>query len=247
MNYNKQIWNDLEKDERKAYKLYECFQKKMLDRGDKRKFLPSASSKFSDRDQYLIDEGEMYPADKIRNAKNFKYFLEVIHMYEDQETFDPYLFIEAVFRRIGKHERIYPAQLKTKANQQYYKDFRVKSKMSSEVSQEKQIMIDIMNTYKTICRRLGKDVLTFEDLYSFFNDVKDNNVISEGILFCIQEMISPFYFTVSVSFEEAWINLDQDIKDEIMSEDKYNNIRGVVNLKTRLYNFNKKLFGKDII
>lgn len=247
MEYNEQIWEDLTYDEKQAYRLAQEFTKRTKKQGNNTNWVASASSKISSKEQYLIDEGEMSPGDKIRNSKNWTYFIETWEVYKDYQGFDPYGFIDSVFINLPKGKRIFPAQLRTKKVFEQYKNYRLKQKMGTNVSTEKQIMQHIATSYKFIKNRVGVDSLTYQDTWSFFNDVNPGNIISDGILCCIQEMISPFYLVISKSFLHAWNNLDQDIKDEIISLEKLSELQSLVKIKTKAFNFAKKAFGADII
>lgn len=243
MNYNPEIWSDLDQEEKKAYHLYEAFQKQTNKLGLKQKWLPQATAKSC----YDYDRDGKYPGDKIREAKNWRYFVETCEIFQNYPDFEPEIFVEAVFRTLMKGQRVYPAQLRTKKAIDAYNEYRMKMKMTTSISDEKRMMEDIANTFKYIKKKIKKDEIDTNDLYRFFNEVEDNNVISEGIRSCILEMISPFYFSISKSFRIAFNNSDQDIKDEIISEQKLNNIAALVKMKTHAYKIAKKLFGNDIL
>lgn len=243
MKYNEDIWKDLEWEEKQVYHIYEAFQKRTNKRGQRIKWLPQATAKST----YDYDRDGKYPGDKIRESKNWKYFCDVWDVFKDSASFDPEIFMDSVFRHLPKDKNITPAQLRTKKIVQQYKDYRMKLKMSDNISDEKQIMRDIINTYKFIQRKLNKSELRQNDIYDFFNSIQDNNVVSQGIFSCINEMISPYYMAVSKSFEDAYVSIDEDIREEIMSFDKYQRIRSLVKLKTRVYQFAKKVFGADIV
>ena len=244
MDYTPEIWEDLTWDEKQTYHIAEEFESATRDRGNVTKWLPSASAKTF----YDYDRDGKYPGDKIRESKNWRYFCDVWEKFKEDANFDPHVFIEACFRRLSRDKSIVPAQLRTKANYDAYKDYRMKLKMSDRVSEEKQIMQDIVNTYKAIQRKLGKkDPLTSDDLFDFFNKPAKNSLLSDGILMSMQEMVSPFYYALSESFYYAWQGLDKDIKDEISSDDRLRNISAVVRSKTRVYQFLKKVFGADIV
>lgn len=243
MKYTEEIWQDLDWDEKSAYHIYEEFQKATIGKGVHTKWISSADSKSF----YDYDRDGKYPGDKIRESKNWQYFVDVWEKFKEDQMFDPHVFIEAVFRRLSNDKTIVPAQLRTKANYDYYKDYRLKLKMGEKVSDEKQILTDIATTYKLLQRKIGKQDINEDDLFSFFNDLKDNSLISEGIFLCIQEMISPYYYAVSRSFLNAYLNSDKDIKDEISSEERLINISAIVRSKTRVYQFLKKIFNKDIV
>ena len=243
MNYNEDIWSDLTWEEKQVYHLYEAFQKRTSKRGQNIRWLPQATSKST----YDYDRDGKYPGDKIRESKNWKYFTETWEMFKDNPGFDPEIFMDAVFRNVLKGKNITPAQLRTKKVAEQYKDYRMKLKMSDKISDEKIIMRDLVNTYKYISKKMNKSVLTKEDLYDFFNSIQDNNVISEGVFACINEMISPYYMVMSRSFENAYADLDEDIRDEIMPFNKYMHLRSFVKLKKRVHVFAKKVFGDDIV
>lgn len=243
MNYNSDIWTDLEWEEKQVYHLYEAFQKRTNKRGNRIKWIPQATAKSS----YDYDRDGKYPGDKIRESKNWKYFCEVYEVFKDSASFDPEIFMDSVFRHLPRDKNITPAQLRTKKIIQQYKDYRMKLKMSDNISDEKQMMRDITNTYKFISRKLNKTQLTHQDIYDFFNSVEDNNVVSQGVFSCINEMISPFFMAVSKSFENAYVSVDEDIREEIMTFERYQRLRALVKLKTRVYAFAKRVFGDDII
>ena len=205
------------------------------------------SSSASAKSCYDYERDRKYPGDKIRESKNWKYFVDVYEMTKDYPMFDEEIFMDSVFRNIRGGMRIFPAQLRTKKAITNYLDYRLRLKMSDRVSNQKKMMIDMSTSYKFIKRQLKKENLTSDDLYHYFNDVKDNNVVSMGLLACIQEMISPFYLGISKSFEIAYRNADQDIQDEIMSANRLENIRALVKLKTPVFSFAKKIFGDDIV
>lgn len=243
MKYTKEIWYDMSYRERQIYHIYEAFQKRTNKRGQTQKWLPQANSKGF----YDYERDGKYPGDKIREAKNWKYFEDVYEEYEDDQLFDPEIFMDAIFRRLAKKDHIFPAQLRTKINRDYYKDYRMKLRMTSNTTKEKEMMGDIINTYKFIRRRLNKEELTFQDLNKFFNNTEDNIIVSDGLFCCIHEMISPFYYVVSKSFQTAYNNSDIDIQEEIITQEEYNHLRGLVKIKTRVYEFIKKVFKEDII
>lgn len=246
-NYNTQIWADMDSDERNTYYIAEAYLVFCKSRGDNRKHLPLVTSKISQRDQYLIDEGEAYPADKIRNHKNWQYFQRVWEKFKYDQAFDPVMYIESVARKLPKDKFIFPAQLATKKNMESYIEYRRSQKIGSKVDDTKRIMTGVTQTYKLISRKMGVTKLSKDDLYNFFNTPKDNNILSEGFLWCMQEMISPYYFSVSKSFIHAYKNTDPDIQEELLPKDRLKDMAVLVRSKTRVYDFVKKIFGEDII
>lgn len=242
LRYNDEIWQDLSYDEKMAYKLADEFSRQSRKVGNPRKWIASAESKVR-----IHPDSDERPADKIRNSKNFKYFLDVWDMYKSDQNFDINIFIDSVFRNVPRGTSIYPAQLRTKKTYNNYKEYRMRLKMSERVGSIKRIMEDLVRTYKTISRKMDKKMLTEDDFYTFFNEIKEGSLISDGMLFAMQDMLSPYYLAISKSFRKAYFNADKDIQDEIIDKDKLENIKSLVRLKTRVHGFAMRIFGKDII
>lgn len=242
IRYNEEIWTDLTYDEKMAYKLADRFTKEAKKIGLKNKWIASAESKV-----HIHEDSDERPGDKIRNSKNFKYFMDVWLMYKNDQNFDIAIFIDSVFRNLPRGKKIYPAQLRTKRVYNNYKEYRMRLKMSEKVGSVKRIMEDLVRTYKTIAKKMDKKHLTEDDFYRFFNEVPEGQLVSEGLFFAMQEMLSPYYLAISKSFRKAYFNADKDIQEEIIDKDKLENIKALVRLKSRVHGFAKRIFGKDIL
>lgn len=242
LRYNEEIWSDLTYDEKMAYKIADEFSKRARKIGLHNKWIASAESKVR-----IPEDSDERPGDKIRNSKNFKYFMDVWNMYKSDQNFDIVIFMDAVFRTLPRGKKIYPAQLRTKKLYSSYKEYRMRLKMSERVGSIKRIMEDLVRSYKTISKKLDKKDLTEEDLDRFFNEIPEGQLVSEGMFYAMQEMLSPYYLAVSKSFRKAYFNADKDIQDEIIDKDKLENIKALVRLKTRVHGFAKRIFGKDIL
>lgn len=236
---NMDIWSDMTSEERSIYYIAEAYMKFAKSRGDFRKHIPSA------RVRTITDED--HPADKIRNHKNWKYFEKVWERFKNDQSFDPEIYLESISRHLYKDQQIYPAQLATRKNIDNYIEYRQSLKLTTNTDDTKRVMEGITQTYKLISRKMGVSKLSREDLYNFFNTPKDNSIVSEGVLFCIQQMISPYYYAVSKSFLTAYRNSDKEIQDEILPLDRLKDMSTLVKSKTRIYSFVKKIFGEDII
>lgn len=242
MKYNEKIWSDLNQDEKLAYHIYEEFQKKTRQRGNHTVWLASASAK-SCPDP---DIDGLRPAHKIVSSKNWKYFIETREMFKNDLNFDPQIFMDSVFHNLSNQKKIFPAQLRTKKLKDQYYQYKKDLKKRGKISSEKQLMESFASTYKFVSRKLGKKDLDYDDLYSFFCVPKDGNIIPEGIFFAMQEWISPYYLSISNTFYESYFNLDEDIKEEIISLDRLQDMAAFVKMKTKAYQFAKKLFKEDV-
>jgi hypothetical protein len=242
-NYNPKIWADMTQDERNTYYIAEAYMRFAKSRGDHRKHLPTVEAKNCPD----YDRDGIYPADKIRNHKNWQYFERVWENFKHDQSFDPEIYLESISKHLAKNQQIYPSQLATKKNIQNYKSYRQSIKIRSNTDDVKRVMTGITQTYKLISRKMGLSKLTKEDLYSFFNEPKDGSLISDGLLFCMQEMISPYYFSVSKAFLRAYKNSDKDIQEEIISLDRLKDMAVLVKTNSRIYTFVCQVFGDDIL
>jgi len=244
MKYNPEIWADMTSDERSTYYIAEAYNSFCKSRGDQRKHLPSVEV----RQCPNYDRDGQHPADPIRNHKNWPYFVKVWERFEIDQAFDADIFMESVARHLPKDKQIFPAQLATKKNFDSYIEYRQSIKLGGEkIDDTKRIMQGIVQTYKLIARKVGSQKPTQQEIYYFFNKPKDNNLISEGLLLCMQQMISPYYFSVSRSFITAYKNSDKDIRDEILELSRLKDMALLTRTKTEVYNFVKKIFNEDIL
>jgi len=248
MAYNLKIWEDLTSDERKAYKIFEAWKIFSIKSGIKPIYLnalPLAESKVS----LTLEYDGKYPADKIREHKNWKFFTETYELYKEDALFNPYTFMRSIYNRFPKGEYIPPAKLKTKEAKKCYYQYKMDMEQLSQPSDENnRILVSISETHRSIKDRLHKQSkLTIEDLDNFFNKSIENSCFSIGILLSIHKMLSPYYLAVSRSFERAYFNMDADVQIEILDAQKYNNFRSFVKINTKIYTFIKEVFGEDIL
>jgi len=244
IKYNPQIWADLNSEERNIYYIAEAFLNFAKSKNDFTKFLPSAETKSCPN----YERDGLRPADSIRNHKNWEYFGRVWERFKNDPTFDADIYLKSISRHISKDQKLYPAQLATKKNFDYYIEYRESLKFNNSKSDDnKKIMEGIIQTYKLIANKVGVKKLTQQNLYDFFNKPKSESIISEGLLFCIQEMISPYYFSVSKSFIAAYKNSDKDIQNEILEIERLKDMHRLTIVNKKVYDFLKKVFDGDIV
>lgn len=244
---NMEIWKDMDSDERATYHIAEAFTKFMKGRGDKKNYIPSIRVKTVKRQDKYGDECN--PADHIRNAASWQYFERVWEKFETDATFDAEIFMESISKHTAKTTKIYPAQLSKGKYIDGYKSYRQSIKMRSNNKDEdlKRILTGIQRTYILIQRKTGVEKPGQMDFHDFFNTPREGSLISEGLLFCMQDMISPYYFAVSKAFLRAYRDADPDIRDEVITLDRLKDMSILVKTKDRVYPFVKKLFGDDIL
>lgn len=205
------------------YIAYELFAKK---RNDFRKYLPIKSDP--------------------RENKNWKYFEQVYLNFSKDAMFDPYIFIEAQFRNTPKDKTIFPAQLKTKTAINNYKEHREALKIKDYIGESKAIMENLANTFRFLKKWWKKNDLPLDSYEEFFRP-KNSELMSEGMLFCLQSMISKYFMSASIHFNKEYNKLDQDIKAEIIEPKDLKVYKMKLFLDKEAYDFAKQIFKNEII
>ncbi len=236
-------------DEKLTYQIYEEFQKQYNNTATEKHlspmtWLPSATKKTVDPDD---------PAGDIRSNKHWKVFTEVYEKYKNYDSFDPAIFVKAVFYYRDQFKKIYPGMLTTHEAYKAYIEYM--NKLIAEAKSggtSEEIARSLTGTKETICRLLKiprSEVPSYESLYKLFNEVPTGSLVPIGIVYCIHGMLSPYYLATSKSFRKAWKNLDPDIKAEIgfESEDDFEPYVGLIRQIPKVYNISKTIFGEDIL
>lgn len=181
-----------------------------------------------------------------RQSKNWKYFEEVWEQIKEDTTFDPYMFMEAQYRNIDKSKIVWPAQLKTKSAIKRYKDHRRAIKIVDTVSQSEQIINNLASTFKFMKKWWKRNSLKMDDYKSFFHK-EENELISDGMNYCLQGLISKYFMSVSEHFLGEYKKLDPDMKWEVIRPDELRAFRIKLKLDDDSYDFAKGLFKGEII
>jgi len=253
-HYNPKIWEDLDMDEKHAYHIYEAFQKEYnrLVRAGKlppRKWLATAECKSCPD----FDRDGKYPADPIREHKNWEIFTAVWDKYKDESSFNYDIFVKGAFYYRPEIKQIYPRMLLSEDCHKSYHQYLEKIIMDANAgTDEDNIIISLTQTRKTICKILRlnpTEMPSKEQIERFFTRVPKGNVVSEGIRYCFHGMISPYFLVMSKTFRSVYEKLDPDMKAEIgfESEADMEVYVGLVRSHTKAYRAAKAMFGEDII
>jgi hypothetical protein len=210
----------------KIWELYQVFRRESRRHGIYRKFLPESKDP--------------------RKSKYWKYFDEAYSNFESDSTFDPNIFVEAQFRNVPKDKEVWPAQLKTRAAAKRYKDHRSSIKMVDTVSQSEQIINNLANTFKFMKKWWKRNQLNMDDYEKFF-EKEESELISNGMNYCLQGLISKYFMSVSKHFLEEYKKLDPDMKWEVIRPDELRAYRVKLKLDDDAYDFAKDLFKGEII
>ena len=212
--------------DQKIWEIYQVFYQASRRRGAYRKHLPENTDP--------------------RHSKNWKYFEEVWEQVKDDTTFDPYIFMEAQFRNVPKGKAVWPAQLKTKTALKRYKEHRDAIKIVDTVSQSEQIINNLANTFKFMKKWWKRSQLKMDDYEAFFRK-SEGELISDGMNYCLQGLISKYFMSVSEHFLVEYKALDPDMKWEVIRPDELRAYRIKLKLDDDAYDFAKGLFKGEII
>lgn len=252
--YNPEIWSDMTYEEKMAYHIYEEFQKEYNRMVAQKKlpariWLPSASRKMVTD----FDRDGKYPADFIREHKNWETFVKVYEKYQHMSTFDPVIFMKGAFYYRDNMLKIYPSMLLTdtvdKSYHAYIEKIVTEARMGGT---DEEVITGLKGTRRAICKLLkipDNETPDFQDIYDLFNDTPKGHIVSRGISFALSGMFSLYYLAISKSFNSVYEKLDQDIKSEIGfdSREDMEPFIGVVRQFPRVLQAAKLLFGDDII
>ena len=222
-----EIWQKYKFTQRevKIWELYKAFQQVSRKRGSFRKFLPESTDP--------------------RKSKYWKYFEETYRHFEKDPMFDAYSFVKAQFRNFPKGKEMWPAQLKTKAAIERYQEHKEAARMQDENSGTKRKIENLAATFKFLKNWWKRNDLEMDDYKSFF-EPKTGEVLSEGMIYCIQNMISKYFIATSKHFNLAYSKLDPDLKWEIITPKELRSYKINLKLDTEAYAFAKELFNGEI-
>jgi hypothetical protein len=181
-----------------------------------------------------------------RNAKNWTYFKSVSENFSKDPMFDPHFFIEAQFRNLPKGSTIYPAQLKSKVAIIKYKEHREAIKVNDTDSKTKRLMENLAATYKFLKKWWHQHNLPLGSYKEFFTK-KENEIMSNGMLFCLQGMISKYFMAVSKHFLEEYNKLDSDLRWDVIPPDELKGYKITLKLDQDAFSFAKEIFDNEII
>lgn len=213
-------------EEYKVWQIYKAYEFHAKKRKDYRRYLPVKSDP--------------------RQAKNWTYFEQVYQNFSKDSMFDPYIFIEAQFRNVPKGRTIYPAQLKSKVAVERYKEHREALKVNDTDSQTKRLLENLANTYRFL-KKWWKQHDLPRDSYNEFFTKAEGEMLSEGMLFCLQGMISKYFMSVSRHFLREYNGLDPDIKWDIITPNDLKGFKIKLMLDKDAYSFAKEIFDGEII
>ena len=212
-------------EEYKTWMIYKAYEHYSRRRGDYRKYLPTKTDP--------------------REGKNWKYFEQVYQNFAKEPTFDPYIFIEAQFRNVQKDKTVYPAQLKTKVAIEKYREHRDAIKIHDEGSETKRMIENMAATFKFMKRWWKQHNLPMDSYSELFNN-SGSEMMSEGMLFCLQGMISKYFMAVSKHFLREYEQLDPDIKWEVIPPKELRGYKVKLRLDDDAYSFAKEVFNGEI-
>lgn len=213
-------------EEYKVWQIYKAYEFHSKKRGDYRKYLPVKTDP--------------------RQGKNWKYF-EAVHLnFEKDTVFDPFIFMEAQFRNVPKDKTVFPAQLKTKVAITKYHEHRDSIKVRDDDSETIRIIENLAATFKFMKKWWKQHDLPMDSYVQFFKKAP-TETMSEGMLFCLQGMISKYFMSVSKHFLREYETLDPDMKWEIIAPKELRGYKVRLKLDEDAYSFAKEVFNGELL
>lgn len=222
-----EIWRKFEftMREKEIYELAKAYENYNRKRGVYKKFLPTKTDP--------------------RNSKYWRYFEQAYSNFENDSQFDPYIFIEAQYRDLDSNKILYPAQLKTKTAVKKYEEHKENKKIIDETTETERILINLTDTYKFLRKWWKNNDLKKDDYESFFK-IEEGELISDGMSYAMQGMISKYFLSVSKTFNKYYHRLDPDIKWEICRPKELESYRITLKINEEAWEFAKDIFGEEV-
>lgn len=223
-----EVWRKFEFNsaEYKVWEIYKAYESHVRKRGDYRKYLPTKTDP--------------------RTGKNWTYFQQVYDTFAKDTVFDPYIFIEAQFRNVPKDKSVFPAQLKTKVAIQKYHDHRDALKVNDSTDETERIMENLAATFRLLKKWWKQHDLPMDSYRQFFT-VAEGETMSDGMLFCLQGMISKYFMSVSKHFLREYNDLDSDMKWEIINPNDLKSYRIKLKYDENAYSFAKQVYNGELL
>ncbi len=86
-----------------------------------------------------------------------------------------------------------------------------------------------------------------KDSYAEFFRPEENEMMSKGMLFCLQGMISKYFMAVSIHFNREYNKLDGDYKGEVIDPKELENYRVKILLDKYAIDFARNVFVNEIM
>jgi len=180
-----------------------------------------------------------------RKHQHWEAFEKLYEVVKDDSHFNMRWYVKSQIIHLGKNKTIWPHQLLTqKAMRNYF-----------EYIQNRKIVVD-SDKIEDIRYALTQDKKLFQewtddhpgqDYNDFFGNIPDGLIMSDGVYYAIQGMLSLFFLSISKTFMGMYKDLDIDIQEEIASRGKLLVTRDKIRTNEKLKIFAKKTFEDEAL
>ena len=169
----------------------------------------------------------LYRRNTLKNSKWWKFFFRASDMYSNLPDWNANIWVACQFEKHGKR---YPPQL---IGQEAFNTFQEYKHRFTQPKTSDSFIISLMDTYKKVLKWSEE---TGKNKSLFLLDKKNIFALQRG-------SIDSSFFVVSKIF----INLDEEVKEEIMSKESFYIKRAKILENERVKNKMLELLGDDFV
>lgn len=175
----------------------------------------------------------LFSLKNIERTKWWSSFMKSASFFEEKGEKDPYEYIEFLF---DNFEKPLPFSILYNKNWDDFLDYRETKIQSNDLS----IAKSIVRTYNEILLWTKKNNYSKIAIYEFFSDPKNFTFLKRG-------RFSPYFLSISKSFMIKYLELDEEEKEEIISEHDLKIKRVMVRRNKKLNNKLEEVLGDEYI
>lgn len=178
-----------------------------------------------------------------RKTKYWKVFMDLYEVVKDDSSFNMYWYVEAQIAKTGK--MVWPGQLVTKQAVKNYHEFLKSKEIVVKGDDEKEIAYALQRDKEAIDDWMNQN--PGKDIKDFFNDKPKGLLMSDGIYYSMMRFLSPYFLSISKNFWRAYKDLDEDMRQELPSEQELKIARSKIYQSNVLKEKAKKYFDEEVI
>jgi len=186
-----------------------------------------------------------YNASYPQKGRNWKYFEELYEVIKNDSHFNMRWFVNAQLVYLEKGKTIWPAQLLTKKAMNNYFEYCNNRRITIKGDGTKDIIAALVHDKKFMREWLSDHPES--DYADFFGRVPEGLVMSDGIYYAIQGMLSVFFLSISKNFNIVYLNLEPDLREEIATKGRILMSRDKVRLNKRALELARKIFKEEVL
>lgn len=185
-----------------------------------------------------------HPKSDPRSHKEWHYFCDLYEVVKNDAFFKIRRFINAQLSHMTEGQNFWPAQLTTRRAFKYYFEYYQSRKIIVKSNKTKDMMYALTQDKKNIQEWFDDHAKDYKNLFEY---VPPGLLMSDGVYYAMQGMISILFLSISKSFKIAYDKLDVDMQQEIASRDQLTLMKNKIRENDRVKTFANKIFGDEVI